>query len=200
MSTSSYAVAALTLGGGIVLGEPFVHVWLGPRFAQAAVATEVLSVSLLINTIAMPWYFYLVGRGQRRLLARSALVNMSTNLVCTATLTPTIGLWGALAGCLSGNFFGVALLYMGMRRERSVPWVSYIRRPAAVAIPAIVTGSVLVHLLTPYTWPTLLIAAAIWTGVVGCALVAVGASPLEAIWLRAPAPRPARAGASGSAK
>ena len=110
MSTGAYAMAGLLLGGGIVFGKAFIALWLGAKYVDAGLATQVLSLSLLVNTLAAPWYFYLVGRGQRRLLARSAIANVAANVACTVALTPNIGLMGALIGSLTGNLIGVWLV------------------------------------------------------------------------------------------
>jgi len=111
------SVAAVGLGGVMVLAGPFVDVWLGESFDDVALAAAVLSLALLVNACTGPWYYFCLGRGWFRIPTWGAAANLLVNAVVSWTLIVQLGLIGALWGSVAGNLAGFAVLYLLLRRK-----------------------------------------------------------------------------------
>jgi O-antigen/teichoic acid export membrane protein len=115
-------VAALTipwafviLGGGAVLGPPFVHLWLGSSYSAAGTVIRMLSIAMLIQAVAAPGAMLAVAIGHARRAAVAAGVNIAVNASVSLVLVQHIGLQGALIGSIAGNACATALFLLLLR-------------------------------------------------------------------------------------
>lgn len=169
LANTNGSLAAVGLGGVMVLAEPFVAVWLGESYQDVALAATVLSLALLINACTGPWYYYSLGKGWFRLPTWGAAANLAVNAVVSWTLIVQVGLLGALWGSVAGNFAGFVVLYLLLRKkDAQAARLSPVLKPV---ICLMLPGIAAQHCagLLPAGWLSLLAAGAGWLGL--CLLI-----------------------------
>lgn len=83
----------------VVLGEQFIHLWMGPEFAGPS--SEVLTVLAVAVFLAAPQYVFasvLYGMSRHRIIALLRVAEAAANLVLSIWLVRTLGLVGVALG------------------------------------------------------------------------------------------------------
>ena len=115
--------AASILGAVFVFAPAFVHLWLGDSASpQIAEAARIFAGAVAINLWGAPFALTAIGRRWHGLAAISSGANIAVNGVASLVLTLHIGFRGPLFGSLLGNFAGVALFAVIMRRRMGAEW------------------------------------------------------------------------------
>ena len=138
LSRVSASIGAIVLLGVAAFSPSFFRVWLGEGYDDAATASRLLALGMLVGLVAAPWASYALAERWHRAPASSALVLMGVNAVVTLVLVPRIGLLGAVVGSTSANLAAVTLLYVLVRRRRRRAWLRPAARP--VGLVALLAG------------------------------------------------------------
>jgi O-antigen/teichoic acid export membrane protein len=100
----------------MILAEPVLDVWLGPRFTAGSTALAILLsywLAASTTTVASPM---LVAAGRARALVKFAVATAAANLALSLALTPSLGLEGVVIGTAVPNWIIAPLiLRLGMR-------------------------------------------------------------------------------------
>jgi O-antigen/teichoic acid export membrane protein len=163
-----WAVLPLQVGL-IVLGKPFLALWIGPRYATASYPTLViLAVPLALVLTQGMGVRALYGTGRLDWFARAMLVEAAANLLLSIALAHPLGIEGVAWGTTIPNFaFNVALMVY-VCRSFGIGFLHYVRdvyvRPSLLACLLAFGWAVSTCMvIPPQTWPILIV-----TGLCGC--------------------------------
>jgi O-antigen/teichoic acid export membrane protein len=141
----SLAVAAPLCFGLIIVAEPLVHAWVGPRFADSVVPLQIMLAVVLVRASTSSANLILKGAGQHKLLAGTNAATAVVNVVLSVILIHPLGLTGVALGTLIPvAVSAMFVLYPAACRRVEIP----VRRPLVEAIwpalwPAGIMGGVL---------------------------------------------------------
>ena len=158
--------AVLPIQAGLMLlGRPFLALWLGPRYAEEC--SPVLSILALPLALALSQSIggrILYGIGRLRWYARLAMLEAGTNLLLSLALVRPLGIEGVAWGTTIPNLLFNAILAVYVCRLLEVRVAAYLRRsfltPITVTAGLVLAWSASIHLRTPQTWPELLLVGA----------------------------------------
>lgn len=125
----AFALGAILAGGLCALGGEAIVLWVGPEFAGATPALQVLMAAFALATPGMTASSVLAYTGQHRLTARAALVSVATNIAVSVALVRPLGLVGVSLGTLVAILVtdGGIVIRTACRLHGVTAW-SYIRR------------------------------------------------------------------------
>jgi O-antigen/teichoic acid export membrane protein len=133
----------------ILLADPLIHAWLGPKKAPAMAGCvpiiQILSVAVAIRVGNATGNTVLKGAGEHRMLAFVNLATGVANLAMSVLLLPRFGLVGVAVGTLVPIAFTAAfILYPASCRRVGLPLGHAITHSVLPAVwPAFVVGLVL---------------------------------------------------------
>lgn len=143
---SKYVVGLLLpLAVGLVLvGGPFLGVWVGPEFQEKGELILLLLVLFTLTPMINPFVSrYLTGIGKHGIFARVAPVAAVVNLGLSVLLVEPLGLWGVAFASLVPVFFVVPIYLVYGCRQMGLPVRKYLVSSVLPAlIPTIVMGVV----------------------------------------------------------
>ena len=162
LASTNGSLAAVGLGGVMVLAEPFVDVWLGTSYDDVALAALILALALLINACTGPWYYFALGKGWFRIPTWSAAANLVVNAAVSWTAIIHLGLIGALWGSVAGNLAGFVVLHVLLKhRDPPAGRMSPVLKPVLfLVLPGVAAQHYAGQL--PSGWLPLLAAGATW--------------------------------------
>jgi O-antigen/teichoic acid export membrane protein len=184
--------------GLLVLGRPFLAVWMGPRYAELCFPTLViLALPLGLAMAQSLCGRVLYGVGRLRWFARAALIEAAANLVLSVLLARPFGIEGVAFGTALPNVVANLAVMGYVCRVLGIGVGTYFRR--VFLKPLLLAGGLAAFWLTvvaraePADW-----AGLIGTGGVGLVAYLAAAALLElgpaVVWrrLQAALPRPRR--------
>jgi O-antigen/teichoic acid export membrane protein len=122
-----------------ILAKPVLAVWLGPRFAVAAVAMSLLVGYWLLNAGVTVGVRMLIASGRARTIAVYAGAVALTNLALSLALTPSLGLNGVVLGTTLAYALGFPFFIR--LTVRSLP-VTLAELAQEAWLPAYLTGAI----------------------------------------------------------
>jgi O-antigen/teichoic acid export membrane protein len=128
----------------MILAQPILRVWLGPKFAAGATAMTLLVAYWLINANTGVAGNMLVAAGRARWLAGYAAGVAALNLLLSLALTPSLGLDGVVLGTTVAYVIGFPFF---LARTLSIFPVSLGELAREAWLPAYLTGAVIGALL-----------------------------------------------------
>jgi len=148
----SLALAAPLCVGLIVLAEPLIHTWVGPKFSGSVFPMQIMLTVVLIRISTASANLILKGAGEHRLLTWTNATTAIVNVLLSVALTRPLGLTGVALGTLIPVSVATAFfLYPAACRRVDVP----VERPVAQAIwPALWPAIVMVVALRLAPRPT----------------------------------------------
>jgi O-antigen/teichoic acid export membrane protein len=155
--------------GYILLGKPFIALWMGPAYASSAVFLTVLAIAQFVS---MPQYvpaLILAGMARHRALAYLSLVEGVANVALSVILVQRYGLIGvAWATVIPNLVFSAVTVPWYTIRILNLSWREYIvrawLRPVLCAAIAAVIGFVVLPLPGKLTWASFVVEALIVCG------------------------------------
>lgn len=144
LATLPVAVASGTLAA------PFVELWLGGRFGDAAGLIAVAACAVALNAPFAVGSQILIGRGRTTAVLRAALVAVSVNLVVSTILLHVVGVVGVFLGTLVGNVVIAVVLQpsildaTGLRANEF--WSDAVRPSIAPVLAQLVTALLLLRI------------------------------------------------------
>lgn len=181
----------LTLAAGlpiasalVVLGGPLLAAWVGPTFGDHGQLVGILAVAYLVDLGTWPAASVLRGMARHHPLAASSLATGLVNLALSLALAPRLGLLGVAIGTLLPTLaeaFGFVLPYTArLLRLSGRDVLAEIFLPAlAPAVPALLVLVAARQWLSPSSFPSILLAAALGTAVYVAGYLRFGASAGE---------------------
>jgi len=165
--------------GLIILGKPFLSLWLGERYAEASYPTLViLSIPLTLTLSQSVSGRILFGIGRLTWLTVASVVEALANLLISVALVRPFGIEGVAIGTAVPATCLALALACYMCRVLEIPVLLYFResvaKPLVVLPVAPVTWLMMMQLLPPTNWLSLIAA-----GGVGSLAYAVAAYLLE---------------------
>jgi O-antigen/teichoic acid export membrane protein len=187
--------------GLLVLGRPFLAVWMGPRYADLCFPTLViLAIPLGLAMAQSICGRVLYGVGRLRWFSRAVLIEALANLVISVLLARPFGIEGVAFGTALPNLIANLAVAIYVCRVLGIGVGTYFRvaflKPLLLAAALAAFWLAAVCWAEPADWAGLLV-----TGGVGLAAYLAGAALLElgptTVWqcLQAALPRPQRKGA-----
>lgn len=191
--------------GLLILGRPFLALWMGPRYAGLCYPTLViLAVPLGLAMAESIGGRVLYGVGRLRWFARAMMVEALANLLLSVLLARPLSIEGVALGTALPNVVAALAVSVYVCRALGVPLAGYFRQaflgPVLLAAALAAGWLAAVRWAPPADWTGLIV-----TGAVGTAAYLAGAALVEAgpaaVWagmqaaLRA-APRRAGVGAA----
>jgi O-antigen/teichoic acid export membrane protein len=168
-NSTTQAVTSVIVGGFLIFSPVFLHVWLGPGYADAALSARFLAIAILINMWSASWYYYAAGLGRYSFIVAYSSVTLGVNAICTITLTTSIGLHGALIGSVAGSAAGTLTGWIILRRWERRNWLRpALRASLVVALIAVPFWAFLSSRIPP-SWPGLV--AWVLLYLVACGLI-----------------------------
>lgn len=134
------AAIAVTIGGAvIVLGKPFIALWMGVAYLDAYNLVVILTIATIVYMMQSPSHGVIYGLGAVGPLARVSIVEAATNLALSLVLVATYGLPGVALGT-AVPLVGLSL-YLLVAAGRLVGGSVhvYLRR----VMPVVIVGAVL---------------------------------------------------------
>lgn len=161
--------------GLILLGKPFLTLWLGARLAEESYPVLVILALPLALTLSQSITGrILYGIGKLRWYARLAILEAAANLLLSVALVRQHGIEGVAWGTTIPNLLANGILAVYVCRVLQVNVLTYLRH--AFLTPLAVTGLLALgwlaamHGATPRTWAEFMLTAA--AGAAGYAIVA----------------------------
>jgi O-antigen/teichoic acid export membrane protein len=141
----SLALGAPLCLGLIVLADPLVAGWVGPRFSESVLPTQILLAVVLVRVSTASANLILRGAGQHRLLAFTNASAAIVNVALSVALVRPLGLVGVALGTFVPVTISTAfVLFPAACRRVAMP----IHRPVLRAMwPAIWPALVMIALL-----------------------------------------------------
>jgi O-antigen/teichoic acid export membrane protein len=174
--------------GLLVLGRPFLAVWMGPRYVALSYPTLViLAVPLGLAMAQSICGRVLYGIGRLRWFSRAVLIEALANLLLSVALARPLGVEGVALGTAVPNVIANLAVALYVCRALRVGVAEYGRRaflkPAVLAAGLAAFWLAAVAWAAPADWTSLLV-----TGAVGLSAYLAGAALLEfgaaALWQR----------------
>jgi O-antigen/teichoic acid export membrane protein len=145
----SLALAVPLCVGLIVLADPLVHGWVGPRFSASVLPTQILLTVVLVRISTASANLIVKGTGQHKLLAYTNASTAVVNVLLSIALVKPLGLLGVALGTL-------------IPVSASATLVIY---PAACRRVGLPIGSTLRQAMWPAIWPAVfMIGLLVWLG------------------------------------
>ena len=142
----SLALAAPLSLGLIVLAEPLIVAWVGPRFTGAVLPTQILMTLVLVRIAGASANTILKGTDGYRLLTYANATTAVVNVLLTAALVRPFGLPGVAVGTLIPiGVSSLLVLYPAACRRVGLP----LSRP-------------ITHAMWPALWPAAIMMALLW--------------------------------------
>ena len=141
----SLALAAPLCVGLILLADPLIRSWVGPRFSSSVLPLRIMLTIVLVRNVTASSNLILRGAGQHRLLTLTNATTAVVNVLLSIALVRPLGLLGVALGTLIPvAASGLLILYPAACRRVHVP----LSRPLVQAIwpalwPAAVMSAVL---------------------------------------------------------
>jgi O-antigen/teichoic acid export membrane protein len=156
--------------GLLLLGRPFLGLWMGPEYAAGSYPTlAVLSVPLALAMAQSVSARILYGTGRLRWFARVTLAEAAANLVLSVLLVRPLGIEGVALGTAIPNAVANCAVAVYVCRAVGVGMGEYLRRsflaPCAAALLPCAAWLAAGRWAAPDTWPSLFATAA--AGVAG---------------------------------
>ncbi len=122
----------------IIFGRPLIHLWVGPKFTEAAPALYVLVGALAFEMAQNPGINVLYALDRIRLLAGVLMIEAILNLALSLLLVRPLGIVGvALGTAIPCVVLKLSVLPYLVTRAASVPvWRYYLR----ILLPALIAG------------------------------------------------------------
>lgn len=180
LSSATFALGALALGGVVVFAPAFFRLWLGEDMPQAVLATRLFSVAVALNLVAAPLAYRALAEGKHRLTAIASGCNIAVNGVASYVLAVLVGFRGPLVGSILGNLCGTAVFFLLMARALNREMLTQPLRSLAIAVVASTTA-IAAGAAEITTWPALVLAVLGFSVIVGSLLYWVGALPVREI-------------------
>lgn len=160
-------VLAYLLGGFLLFGREFLHLWAGPAYVPAWSVAVIVMVPLTVPLTQTVGLYVLQARNQHGFRSILYLVIAVANVIASVLLVRRWGATGAAiatgAAVTVGHVVGMNLYYhlrVGLDIRRFVRLVASRLVPAAVAATA---AGWLLTLVPGYSWPKLLLRCATFT-------------------------------------
>ena len=132
--TTRFLGVALPLMAFCCVAAPaLLTAWLGDVPPDAATVVGVLTLANCVNLTTGVAFSISLGDGKAGMIAIVSLLTVVLNVVATVALTPFFGLWGVIAGTMTGIVGGSTAFIVYFHREYRLPAVDYLR---AAGIPA----------------------------------------------------------------
>lgn len=170
MATRVFAMAVWSLGAIIVvLGGPFIVLWMGADFSAAGPILKVLMAGLLIVSAQTMSFSLLYGRAMHAPLAVLGVADAVANIALSLFLVRNHGALGVAIGTALPLAVSYGLVFPWfVRRALGCPWMRYVQealvRPAiwGAGVMAAAYGLVAVHY--PGGWPSLIFETVLLVG------------------------------------
>jgi O-antigen/teichoic acid export membrane protein len=118
--------------GMIMLGKPFLALWMGERYAELSYPTLViLSVPLSLAMAQSVAARMLYGLGRLRWFARAMLLEAGCNLLLSLAMVRPFGIEGVALGTCIPNFIMNVVILAAVCRLLRLSWKVYLRRAFA---------------------------------------------------------------------
>jgi len=161
---SVYLIVPIQIGL-LMLGYPFLTLWMGPRYAELSYPTlAILAVPIPLSAIQLVAVRMLHGTGKVRALAGMAVVEAGTNLALSIALVGRLGIEGvALGTAVPHAVYCLAVLTIGCRAAGvSVGRCTWncLARPAPAAALLVAVWAAARWYIPETTWPTLIVTVA----------------------------------------
>lgn len=144
----SLALAAPLCVGLIVLADPLIGSWVGPRFSSGVVPTQILLTVVLVRISTASANLIVKGAGQHKLLAYTNASTAVVNLLLSIVLIKPFGLVGVALGTLIPVSVSAAFVIF----------------PAACRRVGLPIGRTLVRAIWPAMWPAVFMIGLLWMG------------------------------------
>jgi len=137
----SLALAAPLCVGLILLADPLIRSWVGPRFSSSVLPLRIMLTIVLVRNVTASSNLILRGAGQHRLLTLTNATTAVVNVLLSIALVRPLGLLGVALGTLIPvAASGLLILYPAACRRVHVP----LSRPLVQAIwPALWPAAVM---------------------------------------------------------
>ncbi|HXG11939.1 MAG TPA: oligosaccharide flippase family protein [Gemmataceae bacterium] len=147
--------------GLLILGKPFLTVWLGPRHAEASYPTlAILAAPLALALAQSVSARILYGLGQLHLFVRVVIAEALANLLLSVALAEPLGIEGVAWGTTIPNVVANVVVLGYVCRTLGVGVGEYVRRaflrPCAVVLPLAAGWMMARAEWEPASWPGLL--------------------------------------------
>lgn len=120
-----------------VLGDVFISVWMGPRYAESARLLNILTIAIIAHLAVNPTNGVLIGMGKHQIVAKFSIAQALTNLVVSILLVKTYGLIGvALGTAVSMIVFALISLPVYFHYHLKLSLGTYLRR--AMLLPVVI--------------------------------------------------------------
>lgn len=162
----------------VLLGRPFMILWVGPDLAKAGELLAILALGEVLPNSQMVTQGILLGMARHKVISLLMVAEKATAIVLALVLERWWGLTGVVIGLEVPAFLarGVAQLVYGCHVV-GAPLTHYLTRALVPAVAAaIVPAAALAALVawrTPNTWVTLFLYGAVFTGVYGVSVLLV---------------------------
>jgi O-antigen/teichoic acid export membrane protein len=165
--------------GLLLLGRPFLELWLGPEYAVQSYPTlAILAAPLSLALSQSVAVRILYGTGRLRRYALGTLAEAAANLLLSLLLVRPFGIEGVALGTAVPNVIFNGVVGVCVCRGLGVGLGEYLRRsflaPCAAALLPAAVWLAAAHWAEPDGWPSLLL-----TGAAGMAVYAVVAAQAE---------------------
>jgi O-antigen/teichoic acid export membrane protein len=162
------ALSLYLVGGCLILGFPFVHLWQGGRQDPAYLLLTILILGEALPLSQWVTQNILLGMGKDRELAATAFWEFIVNLTLAPLLVQFYGLVGmCFAPAIAGFIFRGVWLWTYGCRQVGIPLSTYAREVfVPIGIPAIIQICLFIFArswFTPTSWPAFILAGATYT-------------------------------------
>ncbi len=117
------ALSMPAVAAACILAEPFIAVWIGPTYRNAALPTQIFVAHLLFVALTAVGYNTMIGMGKIKVLT---FIQIGTTTVLNLGLSIVLTLWFGVIGVVLGTLIGTALsapLYLWLfLRELGLTW------------------------------------------------------------------------------
>jgi len=158
------APAGLALVGVLLFGRTAIVLWVGASFAEAANVLNIIVGASFLLVPQMVAAAVLAMTGHHRVSGTLALVSTVANIAVSLLLVRPLGLVGVALGTLTAVVvvdFGILVAWTCRIHElRYLRWLWRVIPASLVpGMLAMATGLLVRHLMTPESWPSVLLAA-----------------------------------------
>lgn len=174
--------------GTILIGGPFIGVWLGSEYQQDAEIVILLLVLFTMLPFLNPFSTrYLTALGKHGLLARLYPVTAVLNIILSLALVRSYGIGGVAMGTLLPMLLLVPIVLKSTCRSLDVSVAEYINKSIVPCLPPALVLIVVVGALRYYlqlsSYPELLLAVLLGATSYSCVFLVTGLKSNERNWL-----------------
>ncbi len=162
----------------VLLAKPFVDLWLGLRFQQAAITLQLLAVAYFFNALTAPAFYILNGIGKPKYAMFSAIIALVINLFLSISLVRGIGFLGVVIGAACSFSISSVYFLLKANREMNISTQDLIKKtlikPLIVCLVLYSFGNFFVKRFEPFNWTILFCAGFLFMLFDGCMILALG--------------------------